>query len=192
MRPLVRRLHPDWWEETHSVDFELRRHFFLRFFDSDLVSTPEQLKVVAAGVIGIVASLAVLVTQAYFAKYRALMSLDTPEYFERAALSDHLFFITLSMTLTGMMTTLLWPSLFPGLRDYLALASLPLQPRQIFIAKFLALVGIATIFIFAVNLLPAICLPAVMSGRYQPFGIPANKASSFSLAPRWAAAVNTA
>ena len=26
----------DWLEETHSTGFELRRHFFRRFFDSDL------------------------------------------------------------------------------------------------------------------------------------------------------------
>ena len=29
-----------WWQRTHGADFELLRHFLLRFFDSDLITTP--------------------------------------------------------------------------------------------------------------------------------------------------------
>src|SRR5437660_3424775 len=151
----------EWLEETHSTGFELRRHFFRRFFDSDLVSMPGQWRVVAIGALGIVASFSLIMTQAYFAKYRRLLELDSPEPFQMAAVSDHLFLITLSMCLTGLLTALQWPSLFPGLRDYLALTSLPLRTRQIFVAKFTALLAFVSIFIFAINLLPSIILPAV-------------------------------
>ena len=116
-----------WLEETHSTGFELRRHFFSRFFDSDLVSTPGQWRVVAIGAIGIVASFSLIMTQAYYGKYRRLSELDSPQLFQMAAIADQFFLITLSMFLTGLLTALQWPSLFPGLRDYLALTSLPIR-----------------------------------------------------------------
>ena len=50
-------------EETHSTGFELRRHFFSRFFESDLVSTPGQLRVVAIGAFGIVVSSSLMMAQ---------------------------------------------------------------------------------------------------------------------------------
>ncbi|MBK5290145.1 MAG: hypothetical protein JJE04_00435, partial [Acidobacteriia bacterium] len=53
-----------WLEETHSARFELLRHFFARFFDSDLVSTPGQWRVVAAGTGAVLASFWLLFTQA--------------------------------------------------------------------------------------------------------------------------------
>lgn len=160
-----------WLEETHSSRFELCRHFFARFFDSDFVSTPGQLKVIAAGVLGLIASLAVLVIPSYFRKYGSLSGLDTPDRYNAAGLADHLFFIALSMVLTGMLTAFQWPSLFPGLRDYLALASLPIRARDIFIAKLTALIVFAGAFIIGLNLLPSISLPAMMAGRYQPNGL---------------------
>jgi hypothetical protein len=156
-----------WMEETHSVDFELRRHFFMRLFDSEFVSTPGQWRVIAGGVVAILASLSTIYIPAYYHKYRVLAELPDATPFHLAVLADMLFLITLSMALTGLFTTLQWPSLFPGLRDYLALASLPVRPRQIFVARFVALTAFAGIFILAVNALPPVALPAVMSGGYE-------------------------
>ena len=160
----------EWNERTHGAAFELRRHFFRRFFDSDLVTTPGQWRAVAAGVIGIIGSISLAVTQSYYSKYLALLELDSGEPYRLAMLADHLFFITLSMVLTGLFTALQWTSLFPGLRDYLALAGLPVRPRQIFLAKAAALLAFAGGFIVAVNLLPSFMLAAVSQGRYQRDG----------------------
>jgi hypothetical protein len=158
----------DWWDETHSAAFELRRHFFLRFFYSDLVSTPGQWQVVAGGALGILLSLGLVFTQAYYHKYIELNKLPIPEPQQLATLADVLFLITLAMFLIGLFTTLQWPSLFPGLRDYLALGALPIRMREIFVAKFSALLAFAGLFVVAVTLLPSLILPAVMSGRYAP------------------------
>src|SRR2546425_5168232 len=78
----------EWLEETHSAAFELRRHFFLRFFDSDLVSTPGQWQVVAGGVLGILLSLSLIYTQAYYHKYVELNKQPAPEPQRLAALAD--------------------------------------------------------------------------------------------------------
>ncbi|MEP7364532.1 MAG: hypothetical protein ABI972_14850 [Acidobacteriota bacterium] len=157
----------EWNERTHGPGFELRRHFFQRFFDSELVSTPGQWRVVAGGAIGLVASLVLVFTQSYYSKYLALLQMDTGEAYRKAVIADHLFFITLSMLLTGLFTALQWQSLFPSRRDYLALAGLPVTARQIFGAKAAALLMLAIAYIVCVNLLPSGILSAVAFGRYQ-------------------------
>ncbi len=156
-----------WSTETHSNNFELRRHFFKRFFDSELVSDPSQAKVVAGSALAIVLSLSFLYAQAYFHKYRMLEHLPDAGPYRRAAAADFLFMITLAMTIIALFTTIEWPALFPGLRDYLALAGLPLRMRDLFIAKFTALLAFMSLAIVATTALPSIVFPAVMSGRYD-------------------------
>lgn len=162
----VRARTANWLAETHSVPFELRRHFLRRFFDSELISDPSQAKVVFGGALAIFISFSLISAQAYYHKYAGLNRLDDPAPYHRAALADFLFFIALSMLITALFTTLQWPSLFPGLRDYLALAGLPVRMRQIFVAKFSALLGIVSLVIFATGAFPSIVFPAVMDGRH--------------------------
>ena len=157
-----------WLAETHSSSFELRRHFFSRFFDSEFISSPGQAKVVAGGALAILISFSLLFTQAYYHKYRMLASLDDRQPFLHAELADVLFIITLAMLAMGLFTTLQWPALFPGLRDYLVLASLPVRMRDVFVAKFTALAGFATLATVATTALPSIVLPAVMSDGWDP------------------------
>ena len=170
MREAARRLN-EWLEETHSARFELCRHFFLRFFDSELVSTPGQFRVVAIGTIAILLSSSLIFVQAYWHKYMALDGLPTPEPHHLATLADALFLITFGMFVIGLFTTLQWPSLFPGLRDYLALASLPVRLREIFIAKFTALVTFAGVVIIATTFPPSALMPTVSAGRYSTHSI---------------------
>src|SRR5713101_8043235 len=153
-------------DETHSTRFELCRHFFLSFFDSDVVSSPGQWRVVAIGALAILLSSSLIFVQAYWHKYIVLDALESPAPYRLALVADALFLITLAMFVIGLFTTLQWPSLFPGLRDYLALASLPVRMRDVFVAKFAALVGFAGLFIVATTLPPSMLLPAVMAGRY--------------------------
>lgn len=156
----------EWLEETHSAGFELRRHFFLRFFDSELVSTPGQWQVVAGGVAAVLISWSLVFAQAYYHKYVELNKQPTAELHQLATLADVLFLITLAMTLIALFTTMQWPALFPGLRDYLAMASLPVRMRDVFVAKFTALVAFAAMFVIAITLLPSLLVPAVMAGEY--------------------------
>src|SRR5580658_5288703 len=155
-----------WIAETHSSSFELRRHFFRRFFDSELISDPGQAKVVAGSALAIVLPLSFMYAQAYYHKYNMLDHLPDAGPYNRAALADLLFVITLAMTIIALFTTIEWPSLFPGLRDYLALAGLPLHMRELFVAKFTALLAFMSLAIVATTSLPSLVFPAVMSGAY--------------------------
>lgn len=157
-----------WMAETHSSGFELLRHFFARFFDSEFLSSPGQAKIVAGGAAAILISLSLLFTPAYYHKYLVLGALDDSGPFLRAERADVLFILTLTMALIGIFTTLQWPALFPSLRDYLALAGLPVRMRDMFIAKFIALALFAALAIVATTALPSIVLPAVMSNGWDP------------------------
>ena len=121
---------------------------------------------VAGGALAIVLSLSFVFTQAYYHKYLQLDHLADAGPYHRAAVADFLFVIALAMTIVALFTTLEWPSLFPGLRDYLALAALPLRMRELFIAKFTALLAFMSLAIVATTALPSIVLPAVMAGGY--------------------------
>jgi hypothetical protein len=170
MRHATHRLN-EWLEETHSARFELCRHFFLRFFDSELVATPGQWRVVAIGAVAILLSSSLIFVQAYWHKYMALDGLPDPEPHHLATVADALFLITFAMFVIGLFATLQWPSLFPGLRDYMALAALPVRLREIFIAKFTALVTFAGVFIIATTFPPSALMPTVSAGRYSTHSI---------------------
>jgi hypothetical protein len=156
-----------WLEQTHSTGFELRRHFLLRFFDSELVSDSSQAKVVAGGAVGILLSLSLIFSQAYYHKYRLLLELPTSSLYRHAVLADVLFLVTLVMTVSALFATVQWPALFPSLRDYLALAALPVRMHEVFLAKFTALLGLALVVIAGTALCPSIMIPAMMVGRYS-------------------------
>jgi hypothetical protein len=169
-----------WLAETHSARFELCRHFLLRFFDSELVSSPGQWKVVASGAVAILFSLSIIYIPAYYHKYLALHTLDDPEPYRLAVIADVLFVVSLAMLVLGLFTTLEWPELFPGLRDYLALAALPLRMRDVFVAKFTALLGLAVLVTLAFTFPLSIILPMLMSGGVGkiPIQVPAIFVSS--------------
>ena len=154
-------------DETQPVDVELFRHFFARLFDSEFVSGPGQIKVLLGGVVGILASLGGILAQVYYHKYLLLHQLDSPEPYHRALLADILFLETLVMVILGLFTAVQWSSLYPTLRDYLALAGLPIRMRQIFVAKFAALTALAGGILLTVTTFPSFIFPAVFRGKYE-------------------------
>ncbi|HEX5431609.1 MAG TPA: hypothetical protein VFW83_06565 [Bryobacteraceae bacterium] len=157
-----------WLAETHSSGFELCRHFFWRFFDSEFVSVPGQGKTIAGGLAAMLVSLGLMMWQAYYHKYRVLGALDDPRPFRLALLADNLFIIVLAMIAIGLLTAIEWPALFPSLRDYLALASLPLRMRDLFAAKFAALLVAISLAAVAATLVPSGVLGAVIEHGPAP------------------------
>ncbi len=156
-----------WLAETHGAGFELLRHFLGRFFDSDLVTEPGQWTRVLITAFSLLVPAFLLVMQVLRAKYAHFSHLPTPEPYRQAARADELWLITLGMSLVGLLTAAQWQSLFPSKRDYLALGTLPIRPRQIFVAKFAALIVMATALIAVLNALPSLAFPAVSVSRWQ-------------------------
>jgi hypothetical protein len=158
-----------WLDATHGVQFELVRHFLRRMFDGEWSSSPGQWKSAAIGVFSMFLPAGLLLVREgtmdpqYASKYRFL----SPEGVQNAAVADQLALVTLLACVTGLIALLEWQSMFPNGRDYLALASLPVRSRQVFIARFTAVLVFSAAIIGAMNLLPALIAPIEFGGGWQ-------------------------
>lgn len=151
-----------WLDRTHGPQFELTRHFLARLFDSDLVATPGEWVRLAIPALAAALSAFVLLTPMYQQKYRLARAdyreaLTTPARLLAELRFDEQSIAAFLMILTAFFTALFWQSLFPALRDALALASFPVRPRQVFTAKLAAVT-----LLFAVYTL-ALAAPAAAS-----------------------------
>lgn len=138
---------------------ELTRHFIARLFDSELVATPGEWIRVAVPGFSMALTAAILMQPMYRQKY----ALGREEY--REALSapgrllaevrfDEQSIASFLMIVTAIFASIFWQSFYPTLRDALALASLPIRPRQIFLAKLSAITLLFSVYTLAL-VLPA-------------------------------------
>src|ERR1035441_5331889 len=162
----------EWLRETHGPGFELLRHFLLRFFDSDLVTTSGQTTPAIVGALSIFLPMFPLITGPLQHKYAYLSNLPVPGPYRMALRADELWLITLMMSAIGLLTAIKWQALFPELRDYRVLGSLPLRPWRMFAAKLLALLLVATAAMVTLNLVPGLMFPVVSTGRWAFLSAP--------------------
>lgn len=170
-----------WLDETHGAGFELMRHFLGRFFDSEMVVTPGEWTKVAVGAFAALLSAGILMLPTYWHRYNYLLSdASSPLEYNRGVRDDIATFIAVAMWITTLLTAIQWQSLFPSLRDYLALASLPVRPLEIFRAKFSALILMFTALAFTMGGPTAVMFSAASSGRWSENSWPAvNVAATF-------------
>ncbi|HLK49238.1 MAG TPA: hypothetical protein VKT49_13945, partial [Bryobacteraceae bacterium] len=169
----------EWLRETHGAQFELLRHFLLRFFDSDLVTTPGQTSAALIAVVSVCLPWFQVLIGPLRHKYAVLSTLPVAGPYREALRADELWLITLMMSLIGLLTAFKWQALFPDLRDYRALGSLPLRARQIFLAKLLALLIVAAGALIAINAIPSAGFPALTGGRWA---FPGPRVKAYTLA----------
>lgn len=159
--------------DPDSQHQHLVKHFFWRFFDLEAISTPQfdpvqknALKIrILAGLLFPGAFWCMEQCPKYaFIKYH----LPTAE-FQKAVLSDKIFFLSLSMILLGFIAVYEWETLLPDRKDYLILTHLPIRTRTIFSAKMTALILFLLTFIVAVNACPAVLLPNAILVDSAPF-----------------------
>src|SRR5215471_13074662 len=156
----------DWLDETHGSWFELVRHFLARFFDNDMITIPGEWQKVAVGVFASLVSVGFALLDVYRDRYKHLHSVSFGEY-QQGVRDDLISFLAVFMAVTALVTILQWQSLFPSLRDCLALAGLPVRPREIFLAKFSALVIILGAFVTSMTAMPCVLFSVVLSGHWQ-------------------------
>jgi predicted permease len=176
-------------DATHGVHFELARHFLARFFESDLVTTPGQWAKVVTGVVSILLSTSILMLPLMVHRYRCLEA-GAPSFFCPAVdnypamylhlvRADTLWLIGLAMCMTALLTAIQWQSLFPTLRDCLALAAFPVSALEIFWSKLAAVVLAFAAFVLAMNAIPAIVFAWISASRWQAH--PSVAAHAFAL-----------
>ncbi|HTS62315.1 MAG TPA: ADOP family duplicated permease [Candidatus Acidoferrales bacterium] len=162
---MKRRLR-EWLDETHGSAWELVRHFLLRFFDNDMITIPGEWQKVAVGIFASLVSVALALLSVYRDRYKHFDSAPFAEY-HQGVRDDLISFIAITMAVTALLTILQWQSLFPSLRDCLALAGLPARPREIFLAKFAALMVVFSAFVTSMTGMPAILFTYLVTGRWQ-------------------------
>src|SRR4051812_16279692 len=151
----------EWLGATHGVKFELLRHFLRRFFDSEMSGAGEWSKV-AIGIFASLVSVSIVGFRTYMGRYNLMQDAGLPgAQIVREMRADQLTFLGLAMAITAVLTVFQWQALFPGVRDYLALAALPVKPRQIFLAKSGALLLIFGVYVLALAAIPAAAFSAV-------------------------------
>ncbi|HLK63674.1 MAG TPA: ABC transporter permease [Bryobacteraceae bacterium] len=158
----------DWLDETHGPGLELVRHFIARFFDSEMVATPGEWTKVAAGAFAALISVGVLILPLYWQRYHLLLSdASSPLDYRQGVRDDISTFVAVAMWATTLLTAIQWQSLFPSLRDCLALASLPVKPLQIFRAKFSALLLMFTTLALTLAVPASLVFTAASAGRWR-------------------------
>ncbi len=181
-----------WLDATHGTRFELVRHFLLRFFESDLVTTPgEWMKTVAGGA-GVLISLCILMVPTFVHRYGCLQqgapSLFCPAVADYRAQylhlvrADTLWLIGLAMCVTALLTAIQWQSLFPTLRDCLALAAFPVSALEIFWSKLTAVTVAFAAFVLAMNWVPSMLFARIIAGRWQEHAVGTQAVATFAAA----------
>jgi putative ABC transport system permease protein len=157
-------------KETHGIKFELVRHFLARMLDGEWSSTPGQWRNVVVGAFAMLVPAGLLIIRegsinpADFGKYRRLAALANPGQFQAAGLADRLALLTLVLAVTGLLALIQWQSFFPGRRDYISLAGLPIRSRQIFAARFSTVMLFSAALVAVMNFLPALIAPVEFGG----------------------------
>lgn len=157
-----------WFGRTHGGGFELLRHFLVGFFDNEMVTVPGEWQKTAIGVFASLVSISLAALWVYALRYKLLHAASF-EIYRQGVREDLVTFIALTMVVTALLTILQWQSLFLSVRDCLALASLPVSPRQIFLAKFGSLIVIFAAFVVSMTLVPSILL-AILASNLLPSG----------------------
>ncbi|MBV8551383.1 MAG: hypothetical protein JOY54_08790 [Acidobacteriaceae bacterium] len=142
-----------------AVDFAsspfsvLVAHFIKRLCASENEQGSSSLGLGLGMVLAVLASPGAFASIFLLEKYSTLLQWLRGQHIDpiRASPSDEYFFIVLSMTITGLVMVLRWNRLLPDRRDFSNLAVLPIPIRNIFLANFAALLGLAFLFGIDVN-----------------------------------------
>ncbi len=174
--------------ETHGIKFELVRHFLARMLDGEWSSTPGQWRNVVIGAFAMLVPAGLLIVRegsingAESSKYRHLAELADQAPLHAAVVADCLALITLVLAVTGLLGLIQWQAFFPGRRDYLSLAGLPIRSRQIFVARFTTVMLFSAGLVLAMNFLPAMLAPLEFGGQWQADSTYWAKAGAMALA----------
>jgi hypothetical protein len=138
-------------------------------FDGEWSSSPGQWKSAAIGIFSMFLPAGLLLIRegsmdpAYAFRYHHLSA----EALRAAAIADETALLTLMLSVTGLIALLEWQALFPSRRDYLAMASLPVGSRQIFVAKFASVLLFSGVVIGTMNFLPSLIAPLEFGGGWR-------------------------
>ncbi|HWQ54199.1 MAG TPA: hypothetical protein VN442_10980 [Bryobacteraceae bacterium] len=139
---------------------EMRRLFFVRFLENDLICLDGDTRPTLVGILAILTAPGVFVP---FLEYLHYSASRAPLWArDMASIPDKAMYVSFSMTVLGIVTVLEWDALLPDNRDYAVLRPLPIRLGTIFAAKTAALIGFWAVFTLVMNAVPTVLFPAAM------------------------------
>lgn len=141
----------------------LVRHFLQQFVDNEWSPEADRHQVLAIAAAGLV-TVPIFVTMFMGLKY-LMRPLQTAGWTEVTAMGDFVMFCTVSMLVSALIATLEWNALSLSGRDTSILGVLPISDGELLRAKTTALVTFAGGFVLALNAIPALLHPFLMSAQ---------------------------
>ena len=89
-----------------------------------------------------------------------------PERLESAFWDDRMLFLILSAGAMGVVSVVLWDTLFPARRDAFVLTPLPVSLPVQMLGRLLGLSSLCIVFAVALNVIPAVTFPVTSSGAF--------------------------
>ena len=134
----------------------LVRHFFIRFFQNDVMPFEDQMKEKLYLLLAVLATIGWFLTSMLFGGY--VFEADYGQsWLQKCEL------LSFYMVLLAFITLLEWDALFVDRRDYANLAGLPVRPKTIFRSKFVSLLFFVLLYTAAADLLSGFAI-----GFYLP------------------------
>ena len=87
-----------------------------------------------------------------------------PELIERTMWGDRLFFLVMSAGAVGLVSVVLWETLFPARRDAFVLTPMPVSMPVQMLGRLAGLMSLCIVFVVGLNALPAVLFPVVALG----------------------------
>lgn len=137
----------------------LRQHFFRRFFDNDSLSWQGETETTIIRAACACAVPGLMIAFWLLPQYPIFRS-------TWGKVTDRYTFVLLSYVIMGIVTTFEWEMLFPDRSDFQILLPLPLQARELFLAKSGALLLFLGLFLFASNFLGLIIFSMAKTGPH--------------------------
>jgi hypothetical protein len=157
----------------------LTKHFFGRFFDSEVFAGPGiDMHLLAVQILALLVIPGALRTFLSIYNYFMLAFFPDPRV-HQAVLEDEYYFICISMILTGFITVFEWDSLFPDQKDYYNLTPLPIGPQILFFAKLAALILFIVSANVAINGVPILIFPWIVLTHGNALGPGGTSLSAF-------------
>src|SRR5262245_32809459 len=153
-----------------SVARILTRHFLRRFVDNDLISPRADQHETLSITLGVLISLSLFFAFFLATKYLSEF-IQLPGPTSISALSDRFFLIAFSMTVTALITLLVWDALGLERRDGAILGPLPIRLGTIARAKLTALLLFAAMLSVALNLAGSVLYPVLMAENMRLSGM---------------------
>ncbi len=152
------------WRTRADQAATIARATFSGFLESDLMPSGMQAPALIWAAAFLVAP-SLCLPAVYMVKYPYIRKY-LPQMVETAFWGDRLLFLLLSAGAMGLISVVLWDTLFPARRDAYVLMPMPIPLGVQMVGRLSGLVLLFAGFTVALNAIPAVAFPAVSSGTF--------------------------